>query len=139
MAKIGELPNVKLAAIYTLLAGIATIFNIGGQDVVVRIYSGPFAITLSILVGTGVGLLVKYILDKRFIFRFKAQNATHDAQTFLLYMLMGVVTTVIFWGFEYAFAYFFQTKELRYLGGVIGLAIGYLVKYKLDKKFVFCQ
>lgn len=112
-------------------------FNIGSQEVVVRLYDGPYVVTLSILVGTGVGLLVKYALDKRYIFKFKAQNTAHDARTFLLYALMGVVTTVIFWGFEYAFEYFFQTKELRYLGGVIGLAIGYFVKYSLDKRFVF--
>jgi hypothetical protein len=26
---------------------------------------------------------------------------------------------------------------MRYLGGVIGLTIGYLAKYHLDKRFVF--
>ena len=31
----------------------------------------------------------------------------------------------------------FETKEMRYLGGVIGLAIGYLTKYHLDKRYVF--
>lgn len=128
---------MKLAVIYTLLAIVATVANIGTQDIVIRLYHGGYAITLSILVGTGVGLLVKYALDKRFIFRFKAQSAAHDAKTFVLYTSMGVITTVIFWGFEYAFDAIFQTKELRYLGGAIGLAIGYLVKYRLDKRFVF--
>lgn len=112
-------------------------FNFGGQESVIRLYQGSYAVTLSMFVGTGVGLLVKYVLDKRFIFRFKAQSTAHDTQTFLLYSLMGVATTVIFWGFEYAFDFIFQTKELRYLGGAIGLAIGYLVKYWLDKRFVF--
>lgn len=128
---------MKLAVIYTLLAIIATIANIGSQDIVIRLYQGDYAITFSILVGTGVGLLVKYTLDKRFIFHFKAQNAAHDAKTFVLYTLMGVLTTVIFWGFEYAFDAIFKTKEMRYLGGVIGLALGYWVKYRLDKRFVF--
>jgi len=50
---------------------------------------------------------------------------------------MGLATTLIFWGFEFSFHYFFETKEMRYLGGVIGLAIGYLTKYHLDKRFVF--
>ena len=31
----------------------------------------------------------------------------------------------------------FETKEMRYLGGVLGLAIGYLAKYHLDKRYVF--
>lgn len=128
---------MKLAIVYALLAAIATVFNIGSQEVVVRLYHGAYAVTLSILVGTAVGLLVKYVLDKRFIFRFKAQSAAHDVKTFALYVAMGLFTTVIFWGTEFGFALLFQTKELRYLGGVIGLAIGYLVKYKLDKHFVF--
>ena len=50
---------------------------------------------------------------------------------------MGLVTTAIFWGFEFTFDAIYQTKEMRYVGGVIGLAIGYYVKYQLDKRFVF--
>ncbi len=87
--------------------------------------------------GTGVGLVVKYILDKRYIFRFRARNVVHDSRVFLLYALMGLATTAIFWGFEFGFHHIFASKEMRYLGGVIGLAIGYLTKYQLDKRFVF--
>ena len=50
---------------------------------------------------------------------------------------MGVFTTAIFWSTELAFHLIFQSAELRYLGGIIGLAIGYLTKYELDKRFVF--
>jgi hypothetical protein len=50
---------------------------------------------------------------------------------------MGLATIVIFWGFEFGFNHIFATKEMRYLGGVIGLAIGYLAKYHLDKRYVF--
>ena len=28
-------------------------------------------------------------------------------------------------------------KEMRYLGGILGLAIAYLSKYFLDKRYVF--
>ena len=128
---------MKLALTYALLALIATVANIGAQDLVIRGYSGAFDVLLSMIVGTGVGLVVKYVLDKRFIFHFRAKNAAHDGQTFVLYTLMGLVTTVIFWGFEFGFHQAFQTKELRYLGGAIGLAIGYVAKYHLDKRYVF--
>jgi putative flippase GtrA len=80
---------------------------------------------------------VKYVLDKCYIFHFRARNAVHDTQTFALYTIMGLATTVVFWGFEWVFHHLFQTKEMRYLGGVIGLVIGYLTKYHLDKRFVF--
>lgn len=128
---------MRLAATYAALALIATAANIGAQDAVVRVYGGEFDILVSAAVGTGVGLVVKYLLDKRFIFRFRARNAVHDSQTFALYTLTGLATTGIFWGFEFGFHYYFETKEMRYLGGVIGLVIGYWMKYHLDKRFVF--
>ena len=120
-----------------LFALIATIANIGAQEISMRVYGGEFAISCSIIVGTIIGLIVKYFLDKRYIFCFFTTSAMQNAKIFLLYSVMGVVTTLMFWGFEYGFHYFFQTKEMRYFGAVIGLIFGYVFKYRLDKKFVF--
>lgn len=120
-----------------LFAALATAVNIGAQELVVRVYGGVHHLFFSVIVGTGVGLVIKYILDKRYIFRFRAMSVGHDTQTFALYTIMGLATTVIFWGFEFGFHLIFETKEMRYLGGVIGLAIGYLTKYHLDKRYVF--
>jgi putative flippase GtrA len=102
-----------------------------------RVYTGKFDIAIAMAFGTMIGLVVKYVLDKRYIFRFRARNAVHDGQTFFLYTAMGLATTVIFWGFELGFHYLFETKQMRYLGGIMGLAIGYLTKYYLDKRYVF--
>jgi hypothetical protein len=119
-------------------AAISTVANIGAQDVLLRVVPPvDHAIMLSVLFGTGVGLVVKYVLDKRYIFRYQTHGMAHDGRTFLLYALMGVATTVIFWGFEFGFQALFGTREMRYLGGVIRLAIGYVAKYGLDKRFVF--
>ena len=128
---------MRLPVTYAILALIATATNICAQDITFRLYAGPFDLWLAIVVGTGVGLVVKYVLDKRYIFSFKAKDVAHDAQVFMLYSLMGVVTTFIFWGFEFGFNHLFQTRKMSYLGGVLGLAIGYLVKYHLDRRYVF--
>lgn len=128
---------MRLAILYAVIALIATATNIGSQELTVRAYSGPFQIALSVFIGTGVGLVVKYLLDKAFIFRFTARDKLHDVQTFGLYTVMGIATTAIFWGFEFGFNHAFQSKEMRYLGGLIGLAIGYWTKYHLDKRYVF--
>lgn len=128
---------MKLAINYAILALIATAANIGAQDLVIRSYSGPFGLLASVVVGTGIGLVVKYALDKRYIFRFRARSVAHDMQSFAVYTVMGLATTMIFWGFEFGFHHIFETKEMRYLGGAIGLAIGYLIKYHLDKRYVF--
>ena len=130
---------MKLAVTYAILALIASLANFAAQDLATTLYAGPFGITISLVVGTGVGLVVKYILDKRYIFGFKARNAAHDGQTFVLYTIMGLATTVIFWGFEFGFQIVFGTKEMRYLGGALGLAIGYVAKYLLDKRYDFSQ
>ncbi len=122
-----------------MFAAIATIANILSQYLVIKFYHYDFAITLSMIVGTGVGLVIKYILDKKFIFNYQVESKKHDGQTFGLYSLMGVATTVIFWGFEFAFEAIFHTDTMRYLGGVNGLAIGYYVKYQLDKRYVFIE
>jgi putative flippase GtrA len=128
---------MTIAILYIFFACISTVSNIATQAVTVRVYHGSLAIPASVAAGTAVGLVVKYLLDKRWIFRWKPQNTRHDAGTFLLYALTGVVTTAIFWGCEYFFAHKFQTEGMRYVGGVVGLAIGYVVKYRMDKIFVF--
>jgi len=128
---------MKLAVTYTVFAIIATIANIAAQDITAHIYIGMYSIILSVIAGTAVGLVIKYILDKRYIFRFQTRNITHNSKIFVLYTLMGIVTTLIFWFFEFGFNHLFQTKQMRYFGGVIGLALGYIVKYQLDKRFVF--
>lgn len=128
---------MKLALTYTIFAVLATLVNIGTQAGMIQLYQGRFAIGLSVLAGTAVGLAVKYLLDKHYIFRFRARDVAHDGQVFMLYTLMGVATTVIFWGFEFAFHALFQTDGMRYLGGSLGLALGYLTKYHLDKHYVF--
>ena len=120
-----------------MFALFATAANIAAQDLVIRAYSGALDILVSVVVGTFVGLLFKYVLDKRYIFRFQARNITHDTMTFALYTFMGLATTTIFWCFEFGFHHVFETKEMRYLGGIIGLVLGYLVKYQLDKRYVF--
>lgn len=129
--------TMKLILTYAFLALIATAVNIASQDLAIRIYDGPFAVLAAMIAGTGIGLVVKYWLDKRYIFRFRARDIKHDGKTFVLYTLMGLATTVIFWGFELGFDYFFDTREMRYLGAAIGLSIGYLTKYYLDKRYVF--
>lgn len=54
----------------------------------------------------------------------------------VLYALMGLGTTCIFWGLETAF-YLLDFSGSQYLGGALGLAAGYTAKYFLDKTFVF--
>jgi len=127
----------RIVVLYALFAAIATAANIGCQAVVIALYGGPYRVPVSILVGTAAGLPIKYVLEKRHIFSFKADSLAHDGGMFVLYSIMGVLTTALFWAVEYSFHIVFGTDGMRYLGGVIGLVLGYVIKYRLDKRFVF--
>lgn len=128
---------MQLAARYTLFALIATVLNLLSQELTLQLYAGPAAIYLAILVGTGTGLVSKYVLDKLYIFNVQTASLGDDLSRFLAYSLTGVVTTLIFWGAELGFEFLFGTRTARYTGAVLGLGIGYLMKYRLDKRFVF--
>lgn len=127
----------KIAVLYTLFAVLSTAINIGSQMLSIWIYKGPLSVEISILVGTIMGLPLRYFLEKRYIFNFTSKNLVHDGKLFVFYSAMGVITTLIFWGTEYAFHLIYDTDFMRYLGGIIGLSIGFYVKYQLDKKYVF--
>jgi putative flippase GtrA len=126
-----------ISIIYGFFAAIATLANITAQVIFIKIYEGSNNIILSIFFGTLVGLLAKYLLDKRFIFKFKPRDKSHESKIFFLYVLTGLATTIIFWGTELSFNFYFKSDPMRYLGGAIGLSIGYIIKYHLDKRYVF--
>lgn len=128
---------VTIAVLYVLFAAFSTSVNIGSQMLSMWLYRGAHAVEISMLVGTAAGLPLRYLLEKRYIFAFQSNDIAHDGQLFVLYSFLGVFTTALFWGIEYAFHLIFATDAWRYVGGVIGLALGFYVKYQLDKKFVF--
>ena len=89
--------------------------------------------------GTLAGLVSKYLLDKKYIFQFMTTSHREDLRKFTLYGMTGISTTVIFWGLELGFDALIGGKTARYMGAVIGLSIGYGVKYRLDKRYVFSR
>lgn len=122
---------------YAAFAVIATLANLGVQRAVLSFGSDGVSFALAVAAGTIVGLIIKYILDKRWIFYDLDQGLKAHGQKFSLYTAAGLVTTAIFWGTETAFWLIWQTNIMRELGAVIGLSIGYIVKYNLDRRFVF--
>ncbi|PMG94667.1 hypothetical protein BCU79_01025 [Vibrio breoganii] len=128
---------MKKLVLYVFFALVATLVNLLAQEATSIVTSHELEIFVCMSVGTVAGLLVKYVLDKKFIFKYSTESHQKDFKTFILYSLMGVVTTLVFWVTEYTFDVWFDTKKMRYVGAVVGLSIGYIVKYHLDKKFVF--
>jgi putative flippase GtrA len=122
---------------YAFFAVVATLANLAAQRIVLSIGTSAFYFAAAVGAGTMVGLIIKYLLDKRWIFYDQGAGLKDHSQKFSLYTAMGVITTAIFWGAETAFWLIWQTDLMRELGAVIGLTIGYVVKYNLDRRFVF--
>lgn len=131
--------SLSLILRYGAFAVVATLANLGAQRLVFAIAPEAMCLVAALVCGTGAGLVVKYLLDKKWIFHDAVRPAAQEARTFSLYTLTGVGTTAVFWGMESLFWTLWQTQGMRELGAVIGLAIGYVVKYQLDKRFVFAK
>ena len=122
---------------YAAFAVVATLANLGIQRLVLSLTTGAAGFVAAMGLGTLAGLVLKYGLDKRWIFGDRSTGMAAHGRRFSLYTVMGVATTAIFWTSETLFWTIGGTEPLRELGAVIGLALGYVVKYRLDRQFVF--
>jgi len=135
MARQGEGRSMMFVR-YVLFALLATLVSLATQEIVIRVT--PVApLTLSILMGTAAGFILKYVLDKKWVFDDDYGGHRQELQKITLYGAFSVLTTLIFWGFEVAFWVIWQTDSAKYSGAVLGLAIGYAAKFVLDRSFVF--
>lgn len=132
----------RISMLYALFGAMAAGGNLSVQALAHLIWTpapgrADAAYWCALVFGTGVGLVVKYLLDKRWIFEDRSSGVAAHGRRFALYTLMGASTTVIFWGLQTSCFLIWGTQTMLLVGGGLGLAIGYLVKYQLDKRFVF--
>jgi len=121
---------------YVLFAILATLANLITQEAVIRL--APISpLALSIVTGTAVGFVLKYILDKRWVFDDGFHGHREEFRKVTLYGAFSVITTLVFWAFEVAFWMIWRTDFAKYAGAVLGLAVGYAAKFMLDRTFVF--
>ena len=130
---------MSLLFLYSLFAIIAIVANVLSQEFALLFYQGAHELVVAIPVGTAVGLVVKFVLDRKYIFKADTVPLSKDGRQFIAYAATGVLTTVLFWGSEIAFELLFESREARYFGAILGLGCGYLLKYQLDRRFVFTR
>jgi putative flippase GtrA len=122
---------------YTAFAALAAAVNLLVQVACMALYQGQQALLLAMAAGTAAGIAPKFLLDKYWIFYDRAPGRARSLWQFILYGLLSVVTTLLFWVFEIAFHWLGDGGPLRYLGAALGLGLGNWVKYHLDRRLVF--
>lgn len=128
-----------VAVLYVLFALLSVGVNLGVQQIAVVGLTGRTGavLPLSMLCGTGAGFVAKYVLDKKFIFFDVSAGHRDEARKVALYGIFGLFTTALFWGTEAAFFGLFGTAAAKYAGAVLGLGLGYALKFALDRRFTF--
>jgi putative flippase GtrA len=123
---------------YAAFAAAAICINLLSQNAVMSVLGGAwFGIYAAIIFGNASGLVFKFIVDKYWVFEDVDPSLAASSRKFALYAAFGVFTTLLFWAVELAFHYIFHTTLMTYVGAVIGLCVGYVIKYNLDKHVTF--
>lgn len=122
---------------YASFAVLASLANLMMQRAVFTFGVGPVVFVAALFFGTLVSLVLKYLLDKRWIFADASTGVKAHGRKLTMYTALGIITTIISWGTETAFWLTWQTVTMREIGLILGLTVGYTVKYNLDRRFVF--
>lgn len=139
---------------YMSFAAISIILNLASQYIVrillifflptfanTKFLSFEYWFLIALGFGTVIGFLFKFVVDKFVVFEEKlSANRKAEIQKtskqISIYFSFAIFTTMIFWGFEFTFKILLSGNWYLF-GGLIGLIIGYTVKFLLDRKFVF--
>ena len=127
--------NKKKIIKYILFAIFATIANLLTQRIILSFFQTTFFL-LAIFLGTLVGLIIKFFLDKTFIFFDKSKISKKLGKSLVFILQMGFFQQ-LFLGNRVYILDNLENRKHEEIGAVIGLSIGYIIKYKLDKKYVF--
>ncbi|WP_407152804.1 GtrA family protein [Bradyrhizobium sp. ORS 86] len=128
---------MAVAVRYILFAIVSMLGNLGVQESVVYVTAPGTPLAVSMVSGTAAGFALKYILDKRWIFRDSYTSSASELKKIVLYGAFGVATTALFWATELTFWHVWHSETAKCVGAIIGLIVGYAAKYSLDKVFVF--
>ena len=113
--------------------------NLGHLDLVQMFYCAEIP-DMSELVGqvlaVGITLIVKFLLDKVFVFKTKGK-IKGTSEEFVKYLLLSILATIYNLAIQFILSNFFGVPML--LSALISLSTGYLLRFPLDYKYTFSK
>ena len=129
--------NKELLILYIVFAIIVTITNLSSQRLVLSFLTGNVGYFAALFIGTFIGVVLGYFLDKNWIFKDPVMSSKAMGKQFFWYAMTGAIHTPIFWLVESVFWFTWRTDGMRELGAVLGLVIAYTIKYFILRRYVF--
>jgi len=117
-----------IAIKYSIYFVIAILINLLFQYLLDLFLKGVFQVYISIAAGIKAGLFIKYFRDKKYIFSFQIITFKTDFLMFVLFSVMGIATTIIFWGTELVFFFYLSFCSAKHIGGLPGFSVAYYIK-----------
>ena len=87
----------RKVTLYILFAVIATAANLSVQRIILSFNTTNLYFIFALFLGTLIGLLIKYFLDKNWIFFDNTRGLKSQSRKFSAYTIMGILTTIIYW------------------------------------------
>jgi putative flippase GtrA len=135
---------MKKLPLYLLFAAIAigvnyAVLNLSDKVLQPILPYDKWRLLLSQVLAIGSGFVVKYILDKFYVFKDAIATKKEEYQKALLYGMMSIITTALYMSISWGFYFLVSPSSAKTTGALIGLLTGYTLKFFLDKKYVFRQ
>jgi hypothetical protein len=129
--------RVRFTLLYSFFVAVGITTNLITQLLVAKVLTQVFQIYIGMSLGALTSMLVKFQLDRHYIFLCRPSSLITRGRQFFFYSLFGIVNISCFWSAELTFHFLFQAPSMRYVGAFIGLIVGHALKYRVDKRLVF--
>jgi putative flippase GtrA len=129
--------NKELLFLYIVFAVIVSITNLSSQRLVLSFLTGNVGYFAALFIGTFIGVVLGYFLDKNWIFKDPVMPYGVIGKQFFWYAMTGAIHTPVFWLIESIFWFIWETDGMREVGAVLGLVIAYTLKYFILRRYVF--
>lgn len=130
--------NASQFVAYLLFGFLASALNIGSQAISFYFMGRDTQdVFIAMVVGTAVGFVFKYYVDKKVIFKHTSITVSMEGVVALKYTLFSILTTLVYILFEMFAHTYFEHCCKEEVGAALGLLVGYIIKYYLDKHYTF--
>lgn len=127
---------MKIVAKYSFISFISILFNVIAQFIFTKLFYYNYNFLIEMFLGSISGVTVKIILDRTYIFYYMNEKSIGNILRFVVYSFFEIISILLFIILEVIFNFFIPIPFSRYLGVIIGLSIGYSIKYHFDKRYI---